>query len=202
MKERVLTVLVPIKDSDATVVTSLPAVTPDNINVIYKHEGVYKRIWLNPATNQYEYHEVIDREFPYLGKPLEIFDFTYDATRMGTAPTISAQNIMWYADRDANNKEVTLERLWSQECHVVFNGENYYLKQIPTAGKSNEDARYKYDIDFVNERVVLEQVYIYDVVQPFITERPVSESTKFSFFGDINELIKRINTSLLRSKLA
>lgn len=202
MKERMLTVLVPIKDSDATVVTSLPAVTPDNINVIYKHEGVYKRIWLNPATNQYEYHEVIDREFPYLGKPLEIFDFTYDATRMGTAPTISAQNIMWYADRDANNKEVTLERLWSQECHVVFNGENYYLKQIPTAGKSNEDARYKYDIDFVNERVVLEQVYLYDVVQPFITERPVSESTKFSFFGDINELIKRINTSLLRSKLA
>ena len=41
MKERFLTVLVPIKDSDATTVTNLPAVSPDNINVIYKHAGVF-----------------------------------------------------------------------------------------------------------------------------------------------------------------
>lgn len=205
MKERMLTVLVPIKDSDATVVTSLPAVTPDNINVIYKHEGVYKRIWLNPTTKRYEYHEVIDREFPYLGKPLEIFDFTYDATRMGSAPTISAQNVMWYADKDENNNDVTLEDLWlarNNDCHVTFNGENFYLKQVPTSSKGNDDARYKYDIDFVSERIVLENVYIYDVVQPFVTERPISESSSFSFFGDVNELAKRINASLLRSGLA
>lgn len=200
-----LTVLVPIKDSDATVVTSLPAVTPDNINVIYKHEGVYKRIWLNPVTNQYEYHEVVDREFPYLGKPLEIFDFTYDATRMGHAPTITAQGVMWFADKDENKNDVTLEDLWlarNNDCHVSFNGENFYLKQVPTCSKGNEDARYKYDIDFVSERVVLEQVYLYDVVQPFITEKPISESSEFSFFGDVNELAKRINASLLRSGLS
>lgn len=205
MKERMLTVLVPIKDSDVTVVTSLPAVTPDNINVIYKHEGVYKRLWLNTATNQYEYHEVIDREFPYLGKPLEIFDFTYDATRMGKAPTISAQGVMWFADKDENNNDVTLEDLWlahNNDCHVSFNGENFYLKQVPTCSKDNGDARYKYDIDFISERVVLEHVYLYDVVQPFITEKPISESAEFSFFGDVNELAKRINASLLRSGLA
>lgn len=202
MKERMLTVLVPIKDSDATVVSTLPAIDPDNINVIYKHDGIYKRIWLNPTTNQYEYHEVVDREFPYLGKPLEVFDFTYDATRMGTAPTISAQGIMWYADKDTDGNDVTLEGLWSQECHVTFNGENFYLKQIPTSSKSNEDARYKYDIDFVSERVVLEQVYMYDVVQPFITERPISESASFSFYGDVSELAKRINASLLKSNLS
>ena len=202
MKERFLTILVPIKDDVTTPVETLPVASPDNINVIYKHEGVYKRVWFNPGTSQYEYHEVVDREFPYLGRPLEIFDFTYDATRMGTAPTISAQGVMWFADKDENGNDVTLEGLWSQEVHVSFNGENYYLKQIPTSSKSNEDARYKYDIDFVSERVVLETLYIYDVVQPFITERPISESSVFSFYGDISELAKRINASLLRSGLA
>ena len=204
MKERKLILLVPIKDSDATVVSTLPDVNPANINVIYKHNGVYKRVWLNPATDQYEYHEVVEREFPYLGKPIEICDFSYDATRMGTAPTISAQNVMW-SDNEGNAGDETLESLWLSrwsDCHVVLNGENFFLKQIPTSSKDNEDERYKYDIDFVSERVVLEQVYLYDVVQPFITERPVSESAKFSFYGDIRELAKRINASLLRSGLA
>lgn len=196
-----LTVLVPIKDTDATIVEAIPAVSPDNINVIYKHDGVYKRVWLNPETNQYEYHEVVDREFPYLGKPLEIFDFTYDATRMGSAPTISAYGVMWFAEKDNDGNDKILEGLWTQECHVSFNGENLYLKQIPTSGKSNEDARYRYDIDFVADRVVLERVYFYDVVTPFASGVPVSEKATFSFFGDIEELAKRLNASLIRSGL-
>ena len=214
-KERFLTVMVPITDDDIAgtygsivdLQTAHPA-SADNVNTIYKvYNGItgnygYYRVWLHPDFNTYVYHEVVDREFPELGKPLEIFDFTYDATRMGQAPTISAQGIMWYADKDENDNDVTLEGLWSQECHVVFNGENFYLKQIPTSSKSNEDARYKYDIDFVSERVVLENVYLYDVVQPFVTEKPISESAQFSFYGDITELAKRINASLLRSGLA
>lgn len=212
MKERFLTVLVPVKDSDVTqtyqtLSALLANVTPsiDNINNIYAVGAPvfgYMRTWLNPATNQYEFHQVVDREFPYLGKPLEIFDFTYDATRMGSAPTITAQGVMWYADKDSSGNDVTLEGLWSQECHVSFNGENFYLKQIPTSSKSNEDARYKYDIDFVSERAVLERVYLYDVVQPFVSSKPISESAQFSFYGDITELAKRINASLLRSGLA
>lgn len=219
MKERMIMVLVPIKDSDATgpiynsilsLSTAVPP-TENNINNIYRVRNAilnrvdYYRAWLNPLTNQYEYHVVVDREFPYLGKPLEIFDFTYDATRMGSAPTITAQGVMWYADKDENNNDVTLEDLWlarNNDCHVSFNGENFYLKQVPTCSKDNEDARYKYDIDFVSERIVLENVYLYDVVQPFVTERPISESAQFSFFGDVSELAKRINASLLRSGLA
>jgi hypothetical protein len=54
----------------------------------------------------------------------------------------------------------------------------------------------------VSERVVLENVYIYDVVQPFFTEKPVSENSSFSFFGDVRELLKRINVSLIRSGLS
>ena len=210
-KERFLTVLIPIKDSDCEAavyadLSSLSSAVPANeanINKIYKtaKEG-YARVWLNPSTGMYQYHIVTDREFPYLGRPLEIFDFTYDATRMGNAPTISAQGIMWYADKDAYGEDVTLDGLWTQMCHVIFNGEKLYLKQIPTSSKSNEDARYKYDLDFVSDRVSLERVYLYDVVSPFVTERPVSENSSFSFYGDINELAKRINASLIRSGLA
>ena len=112
MKERMLTVLVPIRDSDATAVSVLPPVSTDNLNVIYKHSGVYKRLTLNVETGQYVYQEVVDREFPYIGKPLEIFNFTYDAERMGHAPTISAQGVMWFADKDVNGNDVTLENLW------------------------------------------------------------------------------------------
>ena len=205
MKERFLTVLVPIKDSDATFVSSLPTASASNVNVIYKHNGVYKRSTLNTSTGQYEYVVVKDREFPYLGEPMEIFDFSYDATRMGNAPMISAQNVMWYAKKDARGNDITLDGLFLErfgECHVSFNGENLYLKQVPTCGKDNEDARYKYDMDFVSERVVLEKVYLYDVVQPFITEKPISESATFSFYGDIGELAKRINASLRKSGLA
>lgn len=210
-KERFLTVLVPITDEDceATVYSSVSALvsavppSADNINKIYKIEGgAYERVWENPSNGQYEYHEVVDREFPSLGEPIEIFDFTYEATRMGSAPTISAQGIMRFAGKDEHGGDVTLDGMWSQQCHVSFNGENFYLKQIPTSSKSNDDARYKYDMDFVAERVVLERVYIYDVVSPFITERPISESSTFSFYGDIEALANRINASLIRSGLA
>lgn len=197
MKERMLTVLVPIKDSDVVSVDELPEINSDNVNVIYKHQGVYKRLQKN-TFGAYEYVEVTDREFPELGTPLEIFNFTYDATRMGPAPTITANGVMWEADK----KGMSLENKWTNDCHVSFNGENFYLKQIPTSQKNNEDARYRYDLDFVSERVVLEQVYLYDVVQPFITERPISESSVFQFFGNLDELAKRINASLLKSGLA
>lgn len=208
-KERILTVLIPIKDSDceATVYTDLAelasAVSPSasNINKIYKcKDGYYYRSYYNGTA--YAYKAVVDREFPFLGQPMEIYDFTYDANRMGNAPTISAQNVMWYATKGTYDEDVTLDDLWVQECHVIFNGENLYLKQIPTSGKSNEDARYKYDLDFVDESVVLERVYLYDVVSPFITDKPLSESATFSFFGNIKSFADRINASLIRSGLA
>ena len=206
-KERFLTILVPITSDDceptvyaseAALILAVPPSASNADKVYALEDGTYRRSYLNPSTSLYAYREVVDREFPYLGKPLEIYDFTYDATRMGTAPTISASGVMWYAESDGT----TLDGLWSQRCHVSFNGENFYIKQIPTSSKSNEDARYKYDIDFVAERVVLEDVYFYDVVSPFVTEKPISESSTFQCYGDINELAKRVNASLIRSGLA
>lgn len=215
-KERFLTVMVPITDADVTPAgesalgfPSLAALeeafppsarTADSVFLV-DGDG-YRRARRDASTGAYSYETVTDREFPRLGAPLEIYDFTYEATRMGTAPTISAQGVMWYAERGEDGAERTLEGLWRQECHVVFNGERFFLRQIPTAAKSNEDARYRYDIDFVSERVVLERVYLYDVVRPFASSRPVSESASFSFYGDVAELAKRVNASLLRSGLA
>lgn len=167
-----------------------------NENLVVEYTGRYYRRRDN------EVNIIIDVEFPSIGKPLEIFDFTYDATRMGKAPVITAPSVMWYADKDENGDDVTLEDKWRQDCHVIFNGESFYLNRIPTSGKSNQDARYKYDIDFVSEVVALENVYMYDVVAPYVSGRGITESSKFSFYGDIGELVKRVNTSLVRSGLA
>ena len=71
MKERMLTVLVPIKDSDATLVESLPPVNPDNINVIFKYNGAYYRVYHDIHNNTYEDRIVVDREFPEIGNPLK-----------------------------------------------------------------------------------------------------------------------------------
>lgn len=209
-KERFLTVYVPIRESDceATVYASLAALqsavpaSASNVDKIYAVTGGTYYRSAKGIGDAYSYQAVVDREFPSIGNPIEIYDFTYDATRMGQAPTISAQGVMWYAEKDGNGNDVTLEGYWTMECHVKFNGENFYLKRIPTSSKTNEDARYRYDMDFVSERVILENVYLYDVVQPFITEKPISESATFSFYGDITELAKRINASLIRSGLA
>lgn len=188
-KERFLTVLVPIKGNEDWIVDLevRPTVYNTDENVIYRYGGMYVRRYGDNIIRG-----IVDREFPEIGQPLEIFDFQYDATRMGNAPVISASNVKWYKN---------LDDLWTQECHVSFGGENYYLKQIPTSSK-NEDARYQYDISFISERYVLETVYFYDVVTAFYTDKPVSESTKFSFFGTVKELAKRLNTSLVRSGLS
>lgn len=210
-KEKYLTVMVPIKDADVTAsfrtstefLQYIQRHGPDiTTNSIYKVVSSYRRLKYNAATGGYSFGDVTEREFPFLGKPLEIVDFTYDAIRMGQAPTITAQGVKWYADKDSDGKDVTLDGLWTQEVFVRFNGEKFYLKQTPTCAKDNEDARYRYDIDFVSERVVLESVYFYDVVLPYVTERPISESSKFSFYGDVKELVKRINASMLHSGLA
>lgn len=198
--------MVPITDDDVTPASqsslgyqSLPALiaaispTIDNINNIYKVNGVgYYRTWLNPETNQYAYHLVTDREFPEIGKPLEIFDFTYDATRMGPAPTITA-SVKW---------PYCLDEYWIQECFVSFFGEKFYLKQIPTSSKSNDDARYKHEILMVSERIVLETTYLFDIVNPYFTDRPISEASTFRFFGDIEDLRRRLNTSLVYAGLS
>lgn len=132
------------------------------------------------------------KPFPNAEKQIEIYDFTYDAKRMGGAPTISA-TVMY---------DTCLDNNWNDNVFVEFNGEKYFLKNTPTSSKSNTDARFKHELNFVSERVILDNVYFYDVVSAdFDDHKPVTNSSKFSFHGDIHQFVDRLNESLKASGL-
>lgn len=131
--------------------------------------------------------------FPSAENQIEILGFNYDAKRMGGAPIITA-TVMYGSCLDA---------VWTDDVYVEFNGEKYYLKQTPTSSFSNADARYKHECEFVSERIKLDNVYFFDTVvgDPQGYDKPVSNSSVFSFFGNIREFAKRLNASLQYSKL-
>lgn len=130
--------------------------------------------------------------FPSENEQIEIYDFKYDVKRMGSAPTISA-TVMY---------ESCLDKVWNPLVFTIFNGERYFLKQIPSSQYNNEDARYKHEVELISERVVLDNVYFYDVVSIDVeNDKPVSNSSKFTFFGDIHEFVSRLNHSLQYSKM-
>ena len=125
--------------------------------------------------------------FPSSDSQIEIYDFTYDAQRMGDAPTITA-SVKW---------ENCLDNVWQDNVFAEFNGEKYFLKQTPTSSYSNEEARYKHDLELVSERIILNDVFFYDVVATDVeTDKPLSNSSKVTFFGNISEFVQRLNYSL------
>ena len=129
--------------------------------------------------------------FPSEKEQVIVSSFRYDAKRMGGAPTISC-SVMHSS---------CLDNLWTDNVYASFNGEKYFIKQVPTSSYGNSDTRYKYDIELVSERILLDNVYFYDVVSSSSSDRPVSYSSDFSFFGTISEFVSRLNQSLRYSKL-
>ena len=134
-----------------------------------------------------------DTPFPNADNPIEIGAFRYDAKRMGGAPTITA----------SVNYASCLDDKWTDNVYAMFNGEKHYLKQIPTSSYNNSSAMYKHDIELVSERVALDNVYFFDVVSDDIVDddKPVSNSTKVVFFGDVREFANRLKASLQYSAL-
>lgn len=135
---------------------------------------------------------VNDTPFPNVDTQIEIGEFRYDAKRMGGAPTITA-TVM---------HPTCLDNVWTNQVYAEFNGEKYYLKQTPTSSYSNEDARYRHDIELISERVVLDNVYFYDAVSEGdipSDDKPISNSTKVVFWGDIEQFKDRLNASLRHS---
>ena len=131
--------------------------------------------------------------FPSAENQIEMLGFNYDAKRMGGAPMISG-TVMYGS---------CLDGVWSDDVYIEFNHEKYYLKQTPTSSFSHKDARYKHECEFVSERIKLDNVYFFDTVvgDPQGYDKPVSNSSVFSFFGNIREFAKRLNASLQYSKL-
>lgn len=129
-----------------------------------------------------------DTPFPNTDNPIEIGEFRYDAKRMGGAPTIST----------SVNYPSCLDDEWTDNVYAEFNGEKYYLKQTPTSSYDNDSLMYKHEIELISERVILDNVYFFDAVtgNPQGEDKPVSNSTKVVFFGDIHEFAARLQSSL------
>ena len=133
-----------------------------------------------------------DIPFPSSEDPIEITSFTYDAKRMGGAPTITATKMY----------RACLDDKWTYNVYATYKEEKYFLKRIPTSSYSNTDTRYKYEIELISERVILDNVYFYDVVTEGVeNDKYVSNSSSVTFFGDIQEFAKRLNYSLSYSKV-
>lgn len=136
---------------------------------------------------------VSDTPFPNAENPLKI-KYTYNAQRMGGS-SLTATAMY----------PTCLDDLWvSGKQYVDFKGERYFIVKTPSSSKSNDDVRYKHELEFLSGRSVLDNVYVYDVVTGDAgnADRYVSNSTKVLFYGDIQEFVARLNFSLEYSNLA
>lgn len=135
---------------------------------------------------------VNDVPFPNEEHQVVTSDFRYDVKRMGGAPMITCTII----------HVLCLDKLWNDNVYAYFNGERFFIKQVPTSSYAHTDSRYKHELELVSERIVLDNVYVYDVVDSNASnDKPVSNSSKFSFFGTIHEFAERLNQSLQYSNL-
>lgn len=135
---------------------------------------------------------VNDTPFPNATLQAEVSTFTYDAKRMGDAPSISLT--LMYPQ--------CLDDVWTEQVYATFNGEKYFVSQVPSSSYDNTDSRYKHEVNLVSERTVLNNVYFFDVVASDTeNDKPVSNSSKVVFFGDIHEFVGRLNYSLQYSHL-
>lgn len=99
-------------------------------------------------------------EFTNNGTSVTLGDFTYSAERMGDAPRISSTmfsydcyDLLWNVE-DSNGNRIQ----GYDDIFTIFNGERYYLESTPVSSFSNEDARYKHELSFVSERIILENI--------------------------------------------
>lgn len=144
---------------------------------------------------------VIDKDgnkvtFPNIeGMQPAIVDVNLNRERMAGAPT-NTSTLMY---------PVCLDSYWTKKEFIEIGSERFYVKQVPTSEKNTEDTRYKHEITFVSERDILENVFFFDCVTKDnasqIGYKPRTNTTDFSFYGDLNELVERLNDSLSYSKI-
>nr|DAY58096.1 MAG TPA: tail protein [Caudoviricetes sp.] len=127
-------------------------------------------------------------KFPNADMPAKLGEYTYTAQRMAGTPTLTA----------TLNYPSCLDELWTGEEFVEFRGEKYYIDQVPTSSKDNKSIMYKHELQFVSERIVLENVYFMDVVTAG-EDTYHSNSTSVKFMGNINEFVGRLNASMAKS---
>lgn len=125
--------------------------------------------------------------FPSAELQGKIADYQFTVGRMGSVSLTATLMYPRCLDND-----------WDNTQFVEFKGEKYFIFNTPTSSKSNSDLRWKHELNFTSERVQLDNTYFYDTVSLDATDvdQYVSNSTSFTFFGDIAEFVKRLNYSL------
>lgn len=130
--------------------------------------------------------------FPDANTQIEVSDFTYNANRMGNAPTISFN--CYYG--------TCIDSEWTNEVYAEFNGEKFFLKGTPVSSYSNKDARYIYEVTLISERVILEETLFFDIANLDSSDfKPVTNSSQVYFYGTISEFKDKLNNALKSANL-
>lgn len=130
--------------------------------------------------------------FPDASTQIEVSDFTYNANRMGNAPTISFN--CYY--------DTCIDSEWTNEVYAEFNGEKFFLKGTPISSYSNKDARYIYEVTLISERVILEETLFFDIASSDSSDfKPVTNSSQVYFYGTISEFKDKLNNALKGANL-
>lgn len=126
--------------------------------------------------------------FPLEANPAIVSSYTYDAKRMGGAPTLTATI---YSSEPLQ---------WKKEEFVEFNGDRFFASYTPNSTKDNSSRMWKSEITFTSRRELLDNTLFFDVVVDDVDtqnkDRYRSNQTKFTFGGTIHEFVARINSSM------
>ena len=142
----------------------------------------------------YTYNDGVNDEiFLDAENPVTISEYTFSAQRMGS---VSLSATLMYSK--------CLDNYWNGKQYITFKGDRFFLKNIPSSEKNNEDARYKHTLEFISERELqLNNVYFFDAVSEDtpVDDKYQSNSTNLQFNGTIYEFAKRLQASLNYSGL-
>lgn len=126
--------------------------------------------------------------FPSEANPAIASSYTYDAKRMGGAPTLTATI---YSSEPLQ---------WKKEEFVEYNGDRFFASYTPNSTKDNSSRMWKSEITFTSRRELLDNTLFFDVVVDDVDtqnkDRYRSNQTKFTFGGTIYEFVARINSSM------
>lgn len=126
--------------------------------------------------------------FPSEANPAIVSSYTYDAKRMGGAPTLTATI---YSSEPLQ---------WKKEEFVEYNGDRFFASYTPNSTKDNSSRMWKSEITFTSRRELLDNTLFFDVVVDDVDtqnkDRYRSNQTKFTFGGTIYEFVTRINSSM------
>lgn len=125
--------------------------------------------------------------FAPIKEHIVLYDFSFESQRMGPAPEITA----------TIQAEGGLEDHLTSNVFCEYKGERYFLKSAPSVSKDNTDLRYTFELTFVSERVILDNVYMVDAVQGDSETNDVQSSRTDIVFKDTIEVyIARLNAAM------